>query len=142
MGTTLFRSSYPRYIAEGRKKSTSVYCGLCTILSHIKTDRHPSRHSFCMGVKYQWFQRHVANCYVNQMKNDNTLTQRIVSNQPRLTTVAVPQTIYFRMIKWKCRAKIEVQAHIQLLSLPVAVVVIENGKKKQLRGLWKFNSTF
>ena len=31
-------------VAEGRKKSTSVYCELCTTLSHRETDRHPSRH--------------------------------------------------------------------------------------------------
>ena len=32
------------YMAEGRNKETSVYCGLCTIMSHRETDRHPSHH--------------------------------------------------------------------------------------------------
>ena len=34
-------------MAEVRKKSTSIYCGLCTINSHRETDRHPSRHAYC-----------------------------------------------------------------------------------------------
>ena len=40
-------------LAEGRKKETSVYCGFCTIILHIETDRHPSRHAYCMGGKYK-----------------------------------------------------------------------------------------
>ena len=61
-------------LAEGGKKAMSVYCGFCIILSHPETDRHPSRYSYCMGGNYQLFQRHVANCFVNKMKDDNTLT--------------------------------------------------------------------
>ena len=38
-------------MAEGRKKATSVYCGLCKILSLRETYRHPSLHAYCMGVK-------------------------------------------------------------------------------------------
>ena len=60
------------------------------------------------------------------MKNDNTLTHHIVAKQPRVTTVAVPQTISFQNIKRKRTAKTAAQAQTQILSLPVAEVVIEN----------------
>ena len=43
--------------------------------------------------------------FFNQMKNDSTLTQHINENQPRVTTVAVPQTISFRKKMRKCMAK-------------------------------------
>ena len=65
-------------LSEGRKKSRSVYCGLCTIISHRETDGHSSLHAYCMGGKYQCFQKHVANCFFNKMKNGNTLTQCII----------------------------------------------------------------
>ena len=54
-----------------------------------------------MGGKYQCFQRHVENCFVNQIKNGNTLTQHIIAKQPRVSTVAGPQTISFEKIKPK-----------------------------------------
>ena len=38
-------------LADGSKKETPVYCGLCTIMSHRETDRHPSRHAYCTVVK-------------------------------------------------------------------------------------------
>ena len=112
--------------AEGRKKATSIYCGLCTILPHRETDIHPSLHAYCMGGKYQCFQRHVANCFFNQMKNGNDPTQRITAKQPRVTTVVGPQTIYFRNIKRKCRAKTASQTQIHRLYPPVDEVVTEN----------------
>ena len=64
------------------------------------------------------------------MKNGNTLTQRMISKQPQVTTVAGPQTISFRKIKRKRRAKTAAQAQIQRLSLPVDEVVTENEGKK------------
>ena len=81
-----------------------------------------------MGGKYQCFQRHVANCFVNQIKDVNTLTQRIIANQPGVTTVAGPQTISFRNIKRKRKAKTTAQAQIQRLSPPVDKVVTDNEK--------------
>ena len=44
-------------MAEGRKKATYIYCGFCTNTSHREIDRHSSRHAYCMGCKYQCFQR-------------------------------------------------------------------------------------
>ena len=32
-------------LAEVRKKAMSLFCGLCIILSHLETDRHPSCHA-------------------------------------------------------------------------------------------------
>ena len=43
------QKKYVMCLEEVRKKSTSVYCGLCNILSHRETDRNPSRHDYCMG---------------------------------------------------------------------------------------------
>ena len=63
------------------------------------------------------------------MENGNTLTQRIIAKHPRVTTVSGPKKKSFREIKRKRRAKITPQAHIQILSLPVAEVVIDNEKK-------------
>ena len=82
-------------VYEGRKKEMYVYYGFCTILSHRETDGHPSRHAYCMGGKYQFFQSNVENLFVNQMKNDNTLTQYIITNKPPVNTVAGTQTISF-----------------------------------------------
>ena len=65
------------------------------------------------------------------MKNGNTLTQRTISKNPRVTTVACPQNNYFQMIKRKRRSKTAAQAHIQILSPPVAEVVIDNEIHKQ-----------
>ena len=70
------------------------------------------------------------------MKNGNTITQRIIAKQYRVTTVAGPQTISLRKIKHKRRAKTAAQTQIQVFSPPVDDVVTQNGKKKnQLRGL-------
>ena len=82
-------------MAEGRKKATYIYCGFCTNTSHREIDRHSSRHAYCMGCKYQCFQRHMANCFVNKLKNDSTLTQLIIAKQPRVTTVAGPHKTSF-----------------------------------------------
>ena len=65
------------------------------------------------------------------MKNDNTIKHRIITKQPRVTTVAYPQTISFRKIKRKQREKTPAQAHIETLSLQVAELVIENEKSKK-----------
>ena len=65
------------------------------------------------------------------MKNENTLTQRIISKQPRVTTVAGPQTISFKNIKRKRRSETAAQAQIQRLSPPVDEVVTENKKNKK-----------
>ena len=65
------------------------------------------------------------------MKNGNTITQHIIANQPRVTTVDSPQTISFRNIKRKCREKTAAQAHIQRLSPPVDEVLTENKKDKK-----------
>jgi hypothetical protein len=78
-------------LAEGRRKATSVYCGLCCVLSTRDIDRYPSCHAYCLGGKYQCFSCHVANCFLNQMKNGNKLTQRIVAKKPRISTLAGPQ---------------------------------------------------
>ena len=59
------------------------------------------------------------------MKNGNTLTQRIIAKQPRVTTVSGPQTILFRKIKRKRGAKTAAQAQIQRLSPPVDELVTE-----------------
>ena len=67
-------------------------------------------------------------CFVNQMRNGNTLPQRIIAMQPRVSTVFGPQTIYFWNIKHKSGAKIASQAQIQRLSPPVDEVVTENEK--------------
>ena len=117
-------------VEYGRKKETSVYCRWCNIMSHRETYRQPSCHAYCMGDKYQYFQRHVANWFVNQIKNDNNITQRIIKNNPVLTIVAGPQKKSFRKIKHKRRSKTAAQTQIQRLSLPVSEVVIENGKSK------------
>ena len=69
------------------------------------------------------------------MKNGNTLTHHIIAKQPRVTTVAGPQTISFRNIKREGRSKTSAQAQIQQLSPPVYEVANKNGKKPQLRGL-------
>ena len=119
------------FFAEGRKKATSVYCGLCIILSHRETDIHLLRHDYCMGGKYQCFQRHVANCFVNQIKNGNTLAQRILEKQPRVTTVVGPQTISFQKIKSKRRAKTAAQEQIHRLSPPVDEMVTKNTKNRK-----------
>ena len=71
------------------------------------------------------------NCFVNKIKNGNTLTQRIIAAQPRVTTVAGPQTIYFRKIECKGRAKTSAWAQIQILSPPVDEVVTENKNTKK-----------
>ena len=63
------------------------------------------------------------------MKNGNTIKQHITAKQPRVTAVAGPQTISFRKIKRKRRAKTAAQAQIQRPSTPVAEVLIGNGKK-------------
>ena len=68
-------------------------------------DRQPSRHDYYMGGKYQLFWMHVEKCFVNQIKNGNTLTQQIIAKQPQVTTVAGPQTSSFRNIKRKITAK-------------------------------------
>ena len=81
-----------------------------------------------MGGKYQCFQRHLENCFVNQIRNVNTLTQLSISKQPRVTNVAVPQKKYFRNIKRKRRARTAAQANIHILSHPVDEVVTENLK--------------
>ena len=65
------------------------------------------------------------------MENGNTLIKYIIAKQPRVTIVAGPQTIYFRNNKRKCRAKIAAQAQIQILSITVAEVVIENEKNNK-----------
>ena len=94
-----------------------------------------------MGGKYQCFQRHVSNCFVNQMRNGNTLTQRIIVKQPRVTTVDGPQTFSFTKIKRKRGGKTAAQAHIKILSPPVDEVVTENEEKKtQTRGLRTISS--
>ena len=62
------------------------------------------------------------------MKIFNNLTQCIIANQPRVTTVAGPQTISFWNIKRKLREKTAAQAHIDILSPSVAEVVIVNEK--------------
>ena len=72
-----------------------------------------------MGGKYQFFQSNVENLFVNQMKNDNTLTQYIITNKPPVNTVAGTQTISFWKIKRKHKAKTAAQAQIQILSPPV-----------------------
>ena len=90
-------------VAEGRKKATYIYCRLCTILSHIKTNRHSSLHTNCMGGKHQFFQRHVEIYFVNQTKKSNTLTQRIIAKHPQVNTVVGPQTFSFQKIKRKSR---------------------------------------
>ena len=71
------------------------------------------------------------------MKNCNNLTLLILANQPRVTTVAGPQTISFRKIKRKRRAKTSAHAQIQILSPTVDEVMTYNEGKKYLRGLWK-----
>ena len=81
-----------------------------------------------MSGKYQWFQRHVENFFVNQMKNGNTLNQRIIENRPWVTTVAGPQNISFQYIKRKHRSKTAAYAIIHILYPPVDEVVIENEK--------------
>jgi len=78
-------------LAEGRRKATSVYCGLCCVLSTRDIERYPSRHAYCVGGKYQCFSHHVANYFLNQMKNGNKLTQRLVAKKPRISTLAGPQ---------------------------------------------------
>ena len=60
------------------------------------------------------------------MKNGNNITQHIISDQPRLTTVVSPQIISFRKIKLKRRVKTAAQAQIQGLSPPFDEVVTEN----------------
>eukprot|EP00957_Ditylum_brightwellii_P168225 12807434-Ditylum_brightwellii.AAC.1 len=57
--------------AEGRVKMTSVYC----------------------GGRYQCFQHHVANCYINQLKNGISASQHLVTREPWIATVAGPQII-------------------------------------------------
>ena len=84
-----------------------------------------------MGGKYQCFQRHVANFFVDQMKNGNTLAQRILAKQPRVTTVVGPQTISFRKIKAKRGEKTAAQEHIHRLSPTVDEVVTENEKNRK-----------
>ena len=64
------------------------------------------------------------------MKNGNTLAQRILAKQPRVTTVVGPQNISFQKIKRKCRTKTTTQENIHRLSPPVDEVVAENSKKK------------
>ena len=75
------------------------------------------------------------------MKNDNTIKHRIITKQPRVTTVADPQTISFRKIKRNHWAKTAAQAHIQILCPPVDKLVTDNEKneKNQLSGLWKIS---
>ena len=65
------------------------------------------------------------------MKNFNTITHCIIAKQPRVTTVSGPQTISFRKIKHKRRAKTAAQAQIQRLSPPVDEVVTENETKQK-----------
>ena len=97
-------------------------------MSHRETDRHPSLHAYCMAGKYQCFQRHVANCFVNQMKNGNTLTQGIISKQNQVTTVDGPEKNTFRNIKHKHRENTAAQEQIQRFSPPVAEAAIKNEK--------------
>ena len=75
------------------------------------------------------------------MKSGNTLTQRIIVNQPQVITVDVPQTISFRKIKRKRGGETATQAHIQVLSPPVNEVLTynEKNKKTQLISLWKIS---
>ena len=75
------------------------------------------------------------------MRNGITLTQRIIAKQPRLNTIAGPQTISFRKIKRNHWAKTAAQAHIQILCPPVDKLVTDNEKneKNQLSGLWKIS---
>ena len=78
------------------------------------------------------------NGFFNQMKNGNNLTQGITENQSRPNTVAGPQTVSFREINHKSRAKTSIHAQIQRLSPTVDEVANENKKQKpQLRRLWK-----
>ena len=69
------------------------------------------------------------NCFVNQMKNRNTLTQRIIAKQPQVTTITGPQTISLQKIKRKHRANTTTKAKIQRFSPPVHEVMTENEKK-------------
>ena len=64
------------------------------------------------------------------MKNDNALTQRIIGKQPRVTTVSRSTNISFPKIKRRRKAKKATQAQIQILSPPVAKLVIEIKKTK------------
>ena len=64
-------------------------------------------------------------CFVNQVKNGNTLTQCIIAKQPLVTTVAGPQTIYFWKNNPKRKAKASAQAHIQRFFPSVYELVIE-----------------
>ena len=116
---------------EGKKKAMCVYCGLCTILSHRETDRHHPRHDYLMAGKYQYVQSHVAKLFFNQMKNGNTLTQRTIVKQPRVTTVAGPKAISFQKIRRKRRAKTAAQEKIHRLSHTVDEVVTENAKNRK-----------
>ena len=65
------------------------------------------------------------------MKNGNTLAQRILAKQPRVTTVVGPQTISLRKIKRKRRAKTTAQEHIYRLSPPVDELVNKIGKTEK-----------
>eukprot|EP00957_Ditylum_brightwellii_P131570 10034282-Ditylum_brightwellii.AAC.1 len=65
--------------AEGRAEATSVYCGLCTIMADREVDHSPTRHAYCEDGKYQCFQCHVANCYINQMKTGGTISHCLVA---------------------------------------------------------------
>ena len=54
----------------------------------------------------------------------------MISKQPQVATVAGPQTISFRKIKRKRRAKTSAHAQIQILSPPVDKVVNDYEKKR------------
>ena len=66
-------------------------------------------------------------------ENCNTLTQRIIENQPQVTTVAGPQTISFQNIKRKRKKKTAAQAQIQRLSPLIDEVLNENEKNRKNR---------
>ena len=75
------------------------------------------------------------NCFVNQMKNGNTLTQHIIAKQPQVTTITGPQTISLQNIKRKHRANTTTQSKIQRFSPPVHEVLTENEKRPSKRSL-------
>ena len=116
-------------LAEGRKKTASVYFGLCNIMSHRETDRHPSWHAYCMGgnknaSRGMWKTVFQSNEKCKYSYTENNF-KAASSNHCCLSTEK-----YFWNIKCKSRAKTAAQEQIQRLSPPVDEVVTENEKKK------------
>ena len=68
----------------------------------------------------------MVNCFFNKILNGNTLKQRIIAKNPRVTIVAVPQAISFQKIKRKRGEKTAAQAQIYILSLTVSEVVVKS----------------